>query len=955
MKKAEQAAVSRGLAGLRARLFARMPRRVLRRYLRARRLVPFAGVAALVAVAYLAGVLEPLDERLTDARFRLLERPASGELVIVAIDDESLRSLGDWPWDRGRHATVLENLRDAGADRVALTLHLSSRSIPEADLKMNNALAAADGRVILPLFKQTEWSGGGRATPMRPLQAFLLHSTLATIDAPLRPGGTMRRHRLTAELDNTRVPSLAFALSGLSDPGFDSFYVDLGIDPESIPRISYADVLNGTFDAELFRGNAVIVGLTATELADHVSVSGHGALPVSVVQALAFESLVQGRTLQTGSPIPVVLGIVLLGLATGVVVGVGSPRMSLLLVSAVIAGAFLLALVAQSRSAILIDVSPWMLAPLGNLALVTMRSIDRRRINQILRAPGLRRSQVLMRHVAESCPDGILIVDRDGVIQAANSTAESLFDLTATELTGTDIFEITTSESASSASQRWSETCTAGRESCEGVARRADGTTVPVEIVSNRVLGDAGGKRVCFLRDIQERKAKEHALKYQATHDSLTRLPNRVLLRERVEEALREAEPDGSSIAFMILDLDRFKEINDTLGHEIGDQALKEVAERLLGQLRDCDTIARLSGDEFAVVVPRIRVAEAHAKALELIDALTEHIEIYGLLLRVKASIGIAMFPAHGKTAAELIQRADVAMYAAKHDGSRVSVYHAEQDFTNIRHLALSGELKKAIEDDRLMLYYQPKIACDMRCLAGVEALVRWNHPEYGLLSPDRFISVAEHSGLIKPLLRWVLRVALQQCSKWQRQGLPIGVAVNLSARNLEEEDLPQQVTLLLEDFQVAPQLLTLEVTESAFMENPQCALSIVEELTELGVRISIDDFGTGYSSLSYLKRLPAREIKIDRTLITEICQGRDDAVIVQSTIEMAHGLGMSVVAEGIESAEVLDRLSSFRCDTAQGHFFSPPLPADSFLQWMNSSPWKPARDRDVDQSCTVA
>jgi len=487
------------------------------------------------------------------------------------------------------------------------------------------------------------------------------------------------------------------------------------------------------------------------------------------------------------------------------------------------------------------------------------------------------------------------------------------------------------------------------------LARRADGTTVPVEIVFNRVPGDAGGRRVCFLRDIQERKAKEQALRYQATHDSLTRLPNRVLLRERVEEALREAEPDGSSVAFMILDLDRFKEINDTLGHEIGDQALKQVGERLLGLLRDCDTIARLSGDEFAIVIPRMRVAEAHAKALELIDALTEEIKIFGLLLRVKASIGIAMFPAHGKTAAELIQRADVAMYAAKRDGSRVFVYHAEQDFTNVRHLALSGELKKAIEDDRLMLYYQPKIDCDKRCLAGVEALVRWHHPEYGLLPPGRFISVAEHSGLIKPLLQWVLQVALKQCSEWQRQGLSIGVAVNLSARNLEEEDLPRQVALLLEDLRLAPQLLTLEVTESAFMENLQLALSIVEELTELGVRISIDDFGTGYSSLSYLKRLPAREIKIDRSLVAEICQDKDSAVIVQSTIEMAHSLGMSVVAEGIENAEVLDRLSSFRCDTAQGHFFSPPLPADSFLEWMNSSPWKPVRDPDVDRSCTVA
>jgi diguanylate cyclase (GGDEF)-like protein len=463
----------------------------------------------------------------------------------------------------------------------------------------------------------------------------------------------------------------------------------------------------------------------------------------------------------------------------------------------------------------------------------------------------------------------------------------------------------------------------------EAVGLRKDGSAFPVEVSVTTVTHEGETRRVAILRDITDRKAQQEALEHQATHDALTELPNRYLLQLRIREALAASWEDRSPVAFLLLDLDRFREINDALGHHTGDLLLQRVARRLRTPLRSSDTIARLGGDEFAVLLPSTDLETARQMAWKLIHVLNDRFRIDGISLQVDTSIGIAMFPEHGTDAESLIQRADVAMYVAKRERAGVAVYQTAQDYTSVRQLTLMSGLRSAIEDDQLRVLYQPKIAADTDRIVGVEALVRWTHERYGEIPPDEFVALAEHSGLIRTLTRRVLETSLRQCAEWRRNGIALDVSVNLSARNLLEEELPSVLAGILASHQLPPSCLTLEITESVIMEDPERALEIVTELDALGVQISIDDFGTGYSSLGYLKRLPAREIKIDRSFVMEMDQDVGDAMIVRSTIELAHNLGLEVVAEGVETSKVWDALKALGCDYGQGYLFSRPVPAD--------------------------
>jgi EAL domain-containing protein (putative c-di-GMP-specific phosphodiesterase class I) len=318
--------------------------------------------------------------------------------------------------------------------------------------------------------------------------------------------------------------------------------------------------------------------------------------------------------------------------------------------------------------------------------------------------------------------------------------------------------------------------------------------------------------------------------------------------------------------------------------------------------------------------------------AWKLIEALRMPFEIEGLSLQVDTSLGITLFPDHGHDAESLIQRADVAMYVAKRKRSSLAVYRPEQDFNHMRHLTLRGDLRKAIDNGRLSLSYQPKVLAESDQVVGAEALLRWRHPKHGNIPPDEFIGLAEHSGLIRSLTHWVLKTALQQIAQWRQEGFELGISINLSARNLMEEDLPITLRHLLNDYQVSAEQLTLEITESVIMEDPERALRIVTRLRELGVGISVDDFGTGYSSLGYLMRLPARELKIDKSFVMQMETDPGSATIVHSTIDLAHNLGLKVVAEGVESESIWRVLKELGCDMGQGYHFSRPLPAEKLL-----------------------
>ena len=430
-------------------------------------------------------------------------------------------------------------------------------------------------------------------------------------------------------------------------------------------------------------------------------------------------------------------------------------------------------------------------------------------------------------------------------------------------------------------------------------------------------------------------------LEHQTLHDALTRLPNRVLLHDRLRSTLLTAHRTHEPFALIGVDLDLFKEINDTLGHLAGDLVLQHVADACHKTLRDCDTVARMGGDEFAILLPKVsNLDEAVKVAQRVLEAIKEPIHINGHTVSVGASLGIAMFPEHGDEAIELINHGDAAMYEAKQNKLGVVVYRAEMGEGNSEAIALKGELRSALTEHELLLHFQPKIDISSNTVNGVEALVRWQHPRLGLLYPDTFIVLAETSGLIKQLTHEVLRLAMMQIQEWRSKQISLPIAVNISAVNLQDKDFPEFVAAMIAEYGVLGNLLELEVTETAIMTEPLRAIENIRKLSDIGVIVSIDDFGTGYSSLAYLQKLMVAKIKIDKSFVMEMATGDLDEVIVRSTIDLAHNLGLKAVAEGVETQGAWDKLREMGCDSAQGYFMSKPLPAEQLLAWLQSSQW---------------
>ncbi|MEW5800477.1 MAG: EAL domain-containing protein [bacterium] len=449
-----------------------------------------------------------------------------------------------------------------------------------------------------------------------------------------------------------------------------------------------------------------------------------------------------------------------------------------------------------------------------------------------------------------------------------------------------------------------------------------------------------------------ETRTQAAALEYQAMHDALTGLPNRNMLKERMQEAILVGHREKIPFSLLIMDLNHFKEINDTLGHHSGDLLLQQVGRKLQEVVQgmpgadgapvapDQDMLVRLGGDEFAVLLPGAGMERSVQVAARIVDAFSHPFNLEGLSLEISMGIGLTLYPDHGEEVNLLIQRADVAMYVAKHSGIGYSIYDSKTDQYNHRRLAMVSGLRQAIEDNQLVLHYQPKVDLVLGRISGVEALVRWQHPQYGFMPPDQFIQLAEQTDLIKPLTLWVLNEALHQCSQLCQDGFEISMAVNLSARNLQDEGFPDQVRELLEKWGVKPELLELEITESTVMANPELAMVILKRLSDMGIQLAIDDFGTGHSSLAYIKLLPVHEIKIDKSFVMSMGVNTNDVMIVNTAIDLGHNLGLSVVAEGIESKEIYDRLTNLGCNVGQGYFMSRPLPASQLMSWIIDSPW---------------
>src|SRR6478752_5420274 len=425
-------------------------------------------------------------------------------------------------------------------------------------------------------------------------------------------------------------------------------------------------------------------------------------------------------------------------------------------------------------------------------------------------------------------------------------------------------------------------------------------------------------------------------LEHRTLHDALTGLPNRDLLRRRVDLAIADLVAGGDQIAVLLIDLDHFKEINDTLGHLHGDLLLREIAQRLAAAARPGDTVARLGGDEFAVLLsPVSNPVQAIGLAQTLRRQIAEPIDVDGVVMRTEASIGIAIGPYHGRDVDTMLRRADIAMYVAKGGRTGVEAYDTSQESHSPARLALAGELRRALEQRELVVYYQPQAAVSTGLVTGVEALVRWHHPQRGLVGPDVFVPLAENTGLIGPLTIAVLDNALAQVRHWDGMGVHIDMAVNLSTRSLLDRGLPGVVSKMLARHGLAPQRLELEITESMIASDPERALEVLAQLRSVGVRLALDDFGTGYSSLANLRDLAVERLKIDRSFTQSMASSHADAVIVASTVALAHELGLEVVAEGVETQEAWERLREMGCDLAQGYFLARPMAPEHATAWL--------------------
>ena len=428
-------------------------------------------------------------------------------------------------------------------------------------------------------------------------------------------------------------------------------------------------------------------------------------------------------------------------------------------------------------------------------------------------------------------------------------------------------------------------------------------------------------------------------IEHQALHDALTKLPNRTLFQDRLQQTILTGEREKRVFALVMMDLNRFKEINDSMGHHAGDLVLQETAVRLREGLRQSDTIARLGGDEYALLLPTIRDTTAAIRTLDKIGQLFEKpMVIDKQTIYISPSLGLALFPKDGQDVDTLLRRADTAMYDAKRRKTGYAIYTADLDQGAVDRMGLQNELRTAIPGGELVLHYQPKIDLTTDRISGVEALVRWQHPRRGLLFPDDFIPLSEQTGLIRPLTAWVVNEALRQQSEWQRQGLDLPVSVNISITNLQDPLFPDVLANIIKEHGNDPRKLELEITETGIMVEPPRAISAIKRISELGVQIIIDDFGTGYSSMAYLKRLPIAKIKVDKSFVKDMLENKNDAVIVRTIIGLGHNLGLSVVAEGVESSEIWSQLKLLGCDSAQGYCMSRPIPADQIPDWVRGA-----------------
>ncbi len=894
-------------------------------------------VLCVLAVVLLSGLHNGLQNALTDFRFGWLPRQASGHIVLVAIDSPSLEKVGIWPWPRKLHADLIDKLERAGAADIVFDVDFSSPSNPDSDQAFVDALKKAGGSVVLPAFKQLVGTGDKTIYVNRPLPLFGEHAWPAIVNVAMEPNGLVRRYSYGDTLDGTFLPSVGAILGGKYETKGAPFQIDFSIDANSLPEVSYVDVLRGAPAAlKMLKGNKAIIGATAIELGDRFNVPNGGVIPGPILQMLAAESILQGRMLHRSSNIVTLgglVGIMLLMMALWSRYSAGLRVVVLVgLAVTVEAGATLL----QAKLPIILDTSIWYAAIAAYLAALALDQID---FHQLLERIAEKRFQ----RIAMSLGDGLVCTDQNGLITAWNPGAAAIFGYEQKEMIGQPLDRICTLGNG-----RGKFTPFSIRELQSGMlqgpggkvmelkGRRKNGEAFPLEACFSEWQGVDGFQYGAVMRDISIRKREAERIRYLAEHDTLTGLANRNKLHERLGESLVEAKTAGHEVALLMLDLDKFKQINDTLGHARGDKVLREVAERLNVIVKGSGLVARLSGDEFAIVISGTDATDT-AKVLseQTSRAFSQALSCIGSRqLCVNVSIGVAVYPKDCRTAEELLGNADLALYEAKAEcrGRYIFFEHRIRRELESR-LSLEADLGRAVERDEFELFYQPQVNLIDGRLVGAEALIRWRPFNRDLVLPNDFMPVVNGSSISDGIALWVLETACTQGRAWQKKGHNIRLGVNLSPSQFQSGDLAATVGSVLRNTGFSPWLLELEVTESILLEDDARALEVFRSIQELGVHIAFDDFGTGFASLTHLKKFPLDRLKIDKSFVHKLQPDSDDMAIVGATISLGKLLGLSVIAEGIEDGATADLLRNKGCDEGQGYYFGRPMPAAEFEQ----------------------
>ena len=926
-------------------------------------------IGALLAA--LAALLQPValqrgDLLIYDALEPLARRPGSPpQSAIVAIDETSLAGLGRWPWSRELHAAVLDRLTDAGVAAIGMDLLFPENA--EGDAELAAAMVRA-GNVVLATAPGALPGGRGLRDLLPTGSLAEKAAAMGHVDVELDLDSLARRTFEHAGTATPTWPALSLAVLQLARPGAGRTYgaagtpdadaaglwvrsgemllpfPDRGLRP---PTFSALAILRDAQLADSLRGKAVFIGATAAGLAAELATPGsQNASPMPAVEfhARAFEAARNGQVYRSASPTTAAaftLMIVALPLLSYPLIGIAG----------VIAGVAFLLLPLLASGIVLHFAHVWIgpSAALGGFVLgyALWLALFLRHTRG-----SLQRSRLGADATLRSITDAVITVDADRRIVLINEVAEKLTGTPLARVRGQAVAPFL-AQFCSDANEidRLLQSCLQGQQAVrlsEPVTwRSADGDPCALRLTLAPIGSGKDGAVLAF-NDVTESIAFTARLLHEATHDPLTGLPNRTLLLDRVRQALTQAKRKGSLVALLFVDLDRFKRINDSLGHQWGDHVLKIVAQRLSAAIRSGDTVSRWGGDEFIVlldnVTDRNAVATVAGKIIELLDHEVETDESTSLI--PSCSIGIAIGPLDSEDAETLLSMADKAMYRGKLEGGgSFTFYAADMNTWSRDRLKMEGALRHALANHEFELFYQPQVDILADRLIGMESLIRWRKPGSGLIGPGIFIPAAEECGVIRAIGEWALHEATAQIARWSAEGLrPVPVAVNVSARQCSDMSVVDVIRSALAGSAIDPAMLKLELTESTAMHNVDFVAALLDSVNRIGVGVAVDDFGTGYSSLSYLKRFPISELKIDRSFVSEIASGGDDAAIVRGTIALAHGLEMTVVAEGVETAEQLEFLASYECDVAQGFYFAEPMPAAEIRRWLQGTPSQLAR-----------